>query len=249
MGSRATSILQVIERQCRRWELQTSQPQAARAPLHWPIITVSREFGARGEALGRLLAEATGFSFWDDELVHAIAEESGANEALLKSLDEHSRNALEDSIEGAFLGGNYMGSDYLRRLMKLIHTIAAHGSGIVVGRGAHYAVARDLALSVRVVAPLEERIRGYAERQGIDERRARQTVEREDQARRAFIRRNFSRDPSNPSDYDVTVNTGSFPLERTAAIVLAAYEAKFHRRPAARGGVPASETELMVGSP
>lgn len=234
MEPRATSLLQVVERQFRRWELQRSRREAAPAPVPLPIITISREFGARGEALGRLVAETTGFSFWDDELVHAVAEESGANTALLKSLDEHLRSAIEDSIEGAFLGGNYMGSEYLRRLMKLIHTIAAHGSGVVVGRGAHYVVARDRALSVRVVCPLPERVRGYAERHGLDERRARQKLEREDQARGAFIRQYFSRDPSNPSDFDLTVNTGSFPLERAVGIVLAAYEAKFQRQPRLR---------------
>jgi hypothetical protein len=240
-------MLQMIERQCRRWELQRRQREAARAPVHWPIIIVSREFGARGEALGRLVAERAGFSFWDDELVHTVADESGADTALLKSLDEHLRNAIEDSIEGALLGGKYMGSEYLRRLLKLIHTIAAHGSGVVVGRGAHYAVAFDQALSLRVVCPLDERIRGYAERQGIDERHARQKVEGEDQARGAFVRKYFSRDPSTPSDYDVTVNTGSFPLERAAEIVLAAYEAKFHRRPAVGSENAASERELARG--
>jgi cytidylate kinase len=239
-------MLQVIERQFRRWELQRKAREAERAPVHWPIITISREFGARGEALGRLVAEAAGFSFWDDELVHTIAQESGANTALLKSLDEHLRNSVEDSIEGAFLGGEYMESEYLRRLMKLIHTIAAHGGGVVVGRGAHYVVARDQALSVRVVCPLEERVRGYAERQGIDERRARQTVEREDQARRAFIRERFSRDPSTPSDYDVTVNTGTLPLERTAPVVLAAYEAKFGRRPSPKSVGGASQAEMEI---
>jgi cytidylate kinase len=54
-------------------------------------------------------------------------------------------------------------------------------------------------------------------------------VEREDHARGAFIREYFSRDASNPSDYDLTVNTGSFSLERAAGLVLAAYEAKFQR--------------------
>lgn len=229
METKATSLLQVIERQFRRREMMRNRQEAAPAPVPWPIITLSREFGARGEALGRLVAERTGFSFWDDELVHRVAEESGANTALLKSLDEHLRNAIEDSIEGALLGGSYMGSEYLRRLMKLIHTIAAQGSGVVVGRGAHYVVAPDRALSVRVVCPLEERIRGYAERHGIDERHARQRVEREDHARGAFIREYFSRDASNPSDYDLTVNTGSFSLERAAGLVLAAYEAKFQR--------------------
>ena len=115
-----------------------------------------------------------------------------------------------------------------------------------MGRGAHYAVAREAALSVRVVCPLDERVRGYAGRFGVDERHARQKVEREDHARAAFVRQYFSRDPSTPSDYDVTVNTGSFPLDRAVIVVLAAYEAKFHRRPTVSGENGASEPELEL---
>ena len=167
MEGRATNFLQVVERQCRRWELQQAE-RRARAPVHWPVITVSREFGARGEALARLVALRTGFSFWDVELIHALAAESGASEAILRSLDEHRRNALEDSIEGALMGGQYMNSEFVRGLMRLIHTIASHGAGIIVGRGAQYVLAEP-ALRVRVVCPLGERIRGYASRRGLDE--------------------------------------------------------------------------------
>jgi hypothetical protein len=232
MEPRASSILQVVERQCRRWELLSEHRARAEKPVHWPVITIAREFGARGEALGRLVAERAGFSFWDGELVHAVAEQSGADEMVLRSLDEHRRNAILDSIDGALLGGRHMASEYLRGLMKLVHAISAHGAGVIVGRGAQYVLAPGSALRVRVVCPLEVRIRGYAERQGLDEGRARIEVERRDAERSRFTRHFFSRDPSVASDYDLIVNTGTLLLERAVGVVLEAYQAKFERRPA-----------------
>ena len=112
MEPRATSLLQIVDRQFRRWELLREKHRADAKPVHWPIITIAREFGARGEALGRTLAEGIDFSFWDQELVHAMAEESGANEALLATLDEYRRNVIEDSVDGALMGGKYMNSAY-----------------------------------------------------------------------------------------------------------------------------------------
>ncbi len=231
MEPRATSLLQVVDRQCRLWEHLHDERRVSAEPVHWPIITIAREFGARGEELGRRLAEGVGFSFWDQELVHAVAEESGANAAVLASLDEHRRNAIEDSLDGALMGGKYMNSEYVRRLVKLIHTIAAHGSSVVVGRGAHYVVAANEALRVRVVCTLDERIRRYSEREGTRLGVARKILEREDDARARFLRQNFAKDGTNLADYDLIVNTGEIPLERSAEPILAAYEAKFARRP------------------
>lgn len=229
---RAGNILHVVERQCRRWELQrTQQRGVVSAPEFWPVITVSREFGARGELLARTIADEIGFSMWDGELVHAVAEETGANEAVLRSLDEQRRRTIKDTIEGALMGGQYMNSEYLRRLMRLIHTIAAHGRSVVVGRGAEYILKPNSILRIRAVCPFEERLRGYAEREGLDERVARQIVEKEEHKRAAFIRQNFHRKTFNASDYDLTVNTGSLPLPRLVDVVLEAYQAKFGRRP------------------
>jgi cytidylate kinase len=233
MEPRARSIQQVVERECLRWEILREHRTKHEKPIHWPIITIEREFGARGEALGRILAERTGFTFWDGELVHAVADESGANETVLRSLDEHRRSAIEESIKGALFGGQHMASEYLRRLMKLIHTISAHGGSVVVGRGAQYILAPETVLRVRVVSPLEERIRGYAQRHGIDVGRARTQVKRSDAERSRFVRQFFSRDTAVAADYDLVVNTGTFSLEQAAGIVLEAYGDKFGRRPKA----------------
>ena len=231
MEPRATSLLQIVDRQVRRWEFLREERRASAKRVHWPIITIAREFGARGEALGRTLAEGIDFSFWDQELVHAMAEESGANEAFLATVDEYRRNVIEDSVDGALMGGKYMNSAYIRRLVKLVHTIATQGSSVVVGRGAHYVVAPDEALRVRVVCSLEERVRRYSEHEGTSLDAARKILDREDAARARFLRHNYGSDGTNPADYDLIVNTGPIPLERAAAPILAAYEAKFARRP------------------
>lgn len=231
MEPRASNLLRVVDRQCRRWEFLRQQRARVPTPVHWPVITVSREFGARGEAVGRVLAEQSGFSFWDGELVHAVGEATGASEIVLRTLDEHHRSGIEESIDGALLGGRHMASEYLRRLMRLIKTISLHGASVVVGRGAQYVLEPTSALRLRIVCPLEDRVKSYAARHGIDEAEAKDVIERSESERRRFIRKFFSRDPTNAADYDLVVNTGTFSLESAARVVLDAYEAKFGRRP------------------
>jgi cytidylate kinase len=224
------NILHTVERQCRLWELQR-EAQRIEAVESWPVITISRQFGARGEAFARRLGERIGFAVWDNELVRTVAEEAGANEALFTSLDEHHRRAIDDAIEGALTRGKYANSAYLRRLMHLVHTIHSHGKSIIVGRGAQYILDPATTLRVRVVSPLEVRVKAYGARQGLTPDQARRHVEQAESERVAYIRQSFFCDINDPTGYDLLVNSGTIPLESLVGVVLAAYEAKFHRRP------------------
>jgi cytidylate kinase len=80
---------------------------------------------------------------------------------------------------------------------------------------------------VRVVAPLEDRARVIAGTRGMADREARAEVERIDHERIAFNRHHYKRNITDPVLYDLLVNTGSFPLESAADVVVAAYRAKF----------------------
>jgi len=52
------------------------------------IITISREFGSGGRELGRRLAEALGFAYYDDEILVAIAKRTGLAESYVNSIVE-----------------------------------------------------------------------------------------------------------------------------------------------------------------
>jgi hypothetical protein len=221
----------IINQQVLAWSQQQAiVERGGRKPSYWPVITISREFGARGAALAEVLADRTGFSIWDKELVEAVAEESGGDERVLRTLDERAQRMIMDAVRGA-LTGRYTNLLYLRTLMHVVHTIAAHGSSIIVGRGANYICKPSQALRVRVVCPLKQRIRGYAERQEMNLAQARRIVLQRDAERKDFVRRSFKRDVAAPSDYDLVLNSGSFSLSQLADIVFDAYEAKVGRRP------------------
>ena len=228
----AKTTEQLITEQVQRWTQSKSGEPDGRT--HWPVITVSREFGAGGAALAHALSERIGFKVWDKELVQAIAEKTGGDEALLSSLDEHRREAIEDAIRGALLGGPHSNLPYVRALMRVVRTIAVHGGSIIIGRGANYMLKPNAALRVRVVCPLEVRARRIAKRMEVDEQKARRRIVHMDAERAEFVRYHFRQDVAEPSDYDLVVNTGSFHLDPLADLVEEAYAMKFEKRPAVR---------------
>lgn len=190
-----------------------------------PIITISREFGARGAALALNLQEKLGFKIWDKELLTVIGEKMNSKEDLLESLDENVPNPVEDAIFG-FLNRPGTNLNYMLYLVRAIRTIERLGGGIVVGRGANYICQRSDSLHLRIVSPFKTRIENYSEREEISISEATKIIKQKDKERSDFTRRNFNRDINTPTDYDLMINSGEFTMDEMVDLVMNAYECK-----------------------
>ncbi len=224
----------IVDRQVRLWLEERKVRAASNAPASSsPCITISRQYGSQGGDLGRKVSEVLGFSFWDHEIVHAISERSGIDEQMLETVDEHTRNTMEVFIDGILRGKSYSEGEYLRQLMRLIHTISNHGSAVIVGRGAQYILDVDQALHIRVVSPFSKRVRELAARKQITERAAAAEIERVGKERISFIQHHYARDISDTGAYDLVVNTGTMSMDSSVEIIATAYEQRFGARPSA----------------
>jgi cytidylate kinase len=223
------SVNDLVEQQIQRWMAEQKRKTGERltpAPPR-PIITISRQAGTQGTDVARGAAEILGFRLWDQELVQRIAEQSGATEALLRAVDEHARNAVEDLLAGILMGDVSTETEYLAQLTRLFHAIAHHGSAVVVGRGANFVIPGESALRVRLVAPVDVRVRNLGRVRGLSEAQARGEVERLDRERHTFLKHHYKRDTTDPCAYDLLVNVGGVTLACAVDVVVAAYKAKF----------------------
>ena len=225
----AKNIAKIIEEQINSWkftnEVAKSRPSSQ---PKYPIITISREFGARGAALGEYLGELIGFKVWDKELLQAIANELGGGTRTIEALDERRLQTVEDTVTG-FLINIPTNMTYLRSLIKAVKTIESYGNGIIVGRGANYICKNPGALHIRVVSPKNERIFEYANRENISVEKARYIVENKDWEREEFIRKNFHKDVAVASDYHLILNSDVFTIDQMASIAIRAYKKRSGR--------------------
>ena len=196
----------------------------------WPVITISREYGAKGRTLAKELGKRLGFKVWDKTLLSAIADEAGADEKFLASLDERRRKVIEDTILGSLMGPKLSNTHYLRSLQRVVQTISAHGKSIVVGRGGSYIIKSPETLRVRLVCPKEERASFIMEKEGVSKKQALKMMNTRDMEREEFIRQSFKRDPGNSNDFDIILNSAAFNIEQLADLVLCAYERKIGKR-------------------
>jgi len=88
------SIESQVEEQARRsWLFPwREEPERNRRP----VVTVSRQYGARGAEVARSVAEELGFDFYDREIIHRIAEDAHESERVVAELDEKDRELLTD---------------------------------------------------------------------------------------------------------------------------------------------------------
>jgi len=231
---RPRSVEALVEQQVRRWEAA-----ARRRPTEvkrWPVVTVSREFGARGAEVGRAVAERLGFTFWDKELVGAIAAEAKVAEHFVAALDERRKNAATAIFNAFVKNASVSDTTYLERLLKIVQTVGQRGSAVIVGRGGHLALGDDDALRVRIVGSPGYRAESLARRYGwtLDEAQAR--MAEVDAERRAFMLHHFHRTCDEPHDFDLVLRVDGLSVDALTEIIVTAYELRFGKvpRPGAR---------------
>lgn len=235
------SVNAIVESQVQRWLAERPRKHASSRPP--PVITVSREFGARGAALARLVADRLGFSYWNRELLAAIAAHARVDPAAMAPFDEHHPSALVDTVRGLMPeGGSATTSptqaDYARELRAVVAEITARGGAVLVGRGVGFLVDPTRALRVRVVSPLPQRIQELARREGVTAAEARAIIDDADRDRRAYVRDLFGREADDVASYDLWLSTGGLSLEAGADVIAAGFRGKFGPEATSRSARP-----------
>jgi cytidylate kinase len=104
--------------------------------------------------------------------------------------------------------------------------LAARGDVLLVGRGGNLFLRdRPAAFHVRLVAPVEVRLRRVMEHRWVREKQARQLIAQSDAERRSFSENYFGADWASPLEYHLTVNSGRLG---PAAVDLTALAAERH---------------------
>jgi len=223
------SIDHFVDQQILLWqeERRIRERKGVEGNVQRPTICISRQYGARGAAMGRLVADRLGFRFYSDELIHDIAEAAHVRQQVVESLDERVQDGIAEWVAGLIKRGVFAPSDYLRNLSKVVLTLGRHGKGVIIGRGAHFLLDGNTTLRVRVIAPLDARVARVAARDGLSEAEARAKVTRIDDERVAFNRQHYNADIRDPNNYDLVVNAGTLSVEGAAAQTAAAFQFRF----------------------
>jgi cytidylate kinase len=198
------------------------------------VVCISRETGAEGETVGRLVAEQLRLQYVDEEVIARAAERGGIEADQVADMEQPKsriRRVLElltDAGSAAGTPGAEPASvraqreDSYRALIRgVIDEIAAEGNAVIVAHAASMALAgTEGILRVLVTASPEERVARLVQSGEADNAGAARLVRESDEARAEYIRRFYNIELEAPAHYDLVVNTDVLTPEHAAAIVV-----------------------------
>jgi cytidylate kinase len=220
-----------------RWLFGSRAASTAAAESAEPIprfrnICISREAGAGGGTIARMVGTRLHWKVYDHELLEAIAHGMEIHVDEVRAFDELAPSVVQDWLLP--LREEYYAPQeaYLDHLAKLVESIGRAGESIVVGRGAAWLLPRSETLSVRVIAPLKTRAARVAERMGVSTRTAKRAARDLDHRAEKFVRTLHRVNAADPHQYDMVLDTESLGLSIAAEVIIRAVE---QGRPAAGG--------------
>ena len=220
MPKEKISIKQFVSDQVKKWERMYSQAEGLAEPS-LSTITLSMEPGSGGSILAQKIADRLNFDLFNREIVEAIAKSAEIRNTVIETMEKDRLSGVEDFI-ASLVKDYYIHPDlYLEHLFRVIHTISGHGRAVIVGRGANFILPAGDIFAVRVIAPLDIRIRNVARGYHVSTEVAKRRVIQRESRRKAFVRHSFNADISDPLHYHMVVNTGKMSMEAAEEAVIA----------------------------
>ncbi|MES2124996.1 MAG: cytidylate kinase-like family protein [Gemmatimonadota bacterium] len=200
------------------------------------LITISREYGAGGSSVARVVAKALGWEVVDNQLVDEVAARAGITPQEVRDREERGPTFVERVARALTVANPEVigpGTAELpeaeeARLVRITEQVVADAAvdrAVLVGRAASAVIGRrEGALHVKLVGSVEYRAGVLASRLTVSHEEALKRIHDTDAHRARYHRQYYNRDWADPHAYHLTLNTEWLGIPRAAAIVVAAVE-------------------------
>ncbi len=107
------------------------------------IITISRGFGSGGREVGKRVAEALAFAYYDKELLIAVSEKTGMDLDIVAKIDDNSERNFRYTFGRSFKTYNELAAgEVAGATSDILKEISAKSSCVIIGRCSDY-ILRD----------------------------------------------------------------------------------------------------------
>jgi CMP/dCMP kinase len=198
------------------------------------LITISRQYGAGGSEVARLVAERLGWSVVDNDIVDRVARRAGLAAEIVARQDERipgfverlaralTASSQEYAVPELGIAVREEEPSLVRLTEMVVQEVAAQGRVVLVGRAAPAVLGTSLdALHIKLVAPRSFRIRLAEQAEGLDARAAEARMDEVDADRARYHREHYGRDWDDPAHFHMVLNTGLLGLDGATEIIVA----------------------------
>lgn len=186
-----------------------SQQQNLQKDSVKPTITLSRDYGAQGDEIAKMLSEKLAVPIYDKQILEAIAKQAHVDMDLMADLDEKVRQHKTDWVVSLITGQNASLVNYRHHLVNVALGIVYSG-GIIIGRGAHVILAEHDAFRLRLVGTVDRCAQRIANAKKISLEQAKKEVQTVNHERGEFLWETFKQRLNDPTLFDLIINTDEF---------------------------------------
>ena len=195
------------------------------------VITISRQFGAGGITLGKMIAEKFGYTFADTEIIKMVAEMANVSTHFVETVEREaggkfskfiSKTVSKPLVERILKDERgYIDEEiYLDYLVLIIAQMGDDGDVVILGRGSQY-ILNDHpdAYHILLIDEFENRVRFMRNHYDLSKNRAIHVVKGEDKRRKNLYQKLGKTDYDNPSLYHIVLNMNKISLDKALQLV------------------------------
>ncbi len=193
------------------------------------VITISRQFGSGGRAVGEIIAKKLGIAFYDSKLIDLTAIASGYTPEYVESHEQKMSNSLLEKLyqhNYAYINEVIPPNDKLFIAQTgVIRNIAANESCVLVGRAANFILkGHKNCFNVFVHADKEFRKNRVIHEYLIVPENAEKVMFKKDKERDSYSKHYTGKHWDDLNVYDMTVETSKLGIEGTADMIIHAFK-------------------------
>ena len=195
------------------------------------VITISRQFGAGGITLGKMVSENFGYTFADTEIIKMVAEMANVSTNFVETVEKEAGGKFSKFISKTVskpLVGRILKDErgyideeiYLDYLVLIIAQLADDGDVVILGRGSQYILNdHPEAYHILLIDKTENRVQFMQKHYELSRSRAVQVVKNEDKRRINLYRKLQKTDYDDPNLYHLVLNMGKVSLEKASELI------------------------------
>lgn len=216
-----------------RTEAEARNAAEAAVPAGTFVVTIAREYGSGGREIGQAIAERLGVPFYDGEIIARMTAKGFSSDEVAAYEERLRTGSALEAFYRAYAGGEAVPEEDLPEAERLFHAqervireIAAEGDCVIVGRLANW-ILHDEAntLSIFVRGAIDDEVAHVIARDGIPREAARAMIEKVNRERAEHCRFCTRTAWDDSRNYDITVNSSRYGIERTGEILATLAEA------------------------
>ena len=196
-----------------------------------PVITISRQFGAGGKTLGKMIADELGLEFADSDIIEKVAEMANVSTHWVETVEKEAGGKLSRFISRMVSKKlvdrvlkderGYIDEEiYLDYLVLIIAQIADEGDVVILGRGSQYILDdHPDAHHILLINEFDNRVKFMKENYDLSYSRATQVVRGEDKRRKSLYQKLGKTDYDDSYLYHMVLNMSKISLQEAKQLV------------------------------